>query len=149
MQMFEDLASKAEKRIASAIAWPREINIDLAIDSPRRRGHDEDPITHVNGFVNIVSDEQHRGATILPQPQHFVLHSHAGEGVKRAERFIQEENFGVIDECACKRYTLGHATGKMMRIRIIKGFESDQPHKFLHFISLFVQHTASNKAGLD
>jgi hypothetical protein len=45
-----------------------------------------------------MGDEQHRGATILPQAQHFVLHPHAREGVERAERFIEQENFGMIDQ---------------------------------------------------
>src|SRR6266498_4141795 len=37
----------------------------------------------------------------------------------------------------------------MMRIRISKRFERDQPHEFVHFISLFAQHTARSEAGLD
>ena len=36
-----------------------------------------------------------------------------------------------------------------MRIRISKRFESDQSHKFIHFISSFAQHTARNQASLD
>ena len=111
MQMFENLAAEAEKRIASAITWSREVDMNLAIDSPGRRGHDEDAMAHVDRFINVMGDEQHRGATILPQAQHFVLHPHAGESVERAERFIEQENFGMIDECSCKRNTLGHAAG--------------------------------------
>ena len=68
MQMFENLAAEAEKRIAGAITWAREVDIDLAIDSPGRLGHDEDAIAHVDRFINVVRDEQHRGATIFPQP---------------------------------------------------------------------------------
>src|SRR5712691_4304154 len=37
----------------------------------------------------------------------------------------------------------------MMRIRISKRFESDQPHEFVHFGSFFAQHTARNQANLD
>ena len=55
----------------------------------------------------------------------------------------------MIDECACKRNTLGHATGKMMRIRIRKRFESDQPHEFVHFIPFFAQHSTRSEAGLN
>ena len=111
MQMFENLAAEAEKRIAGAITWAREVDIYLAIDSAGRLGHNEDAIAHVDCFINVVRDEQHRSATILPQAQHFVLHPHAGEGVEGAERFIEQENFGMIDECARKRNTLGHPTG--------------------------------------
>ena len=85
--------------------------MNLAIDSPGRRGHDDDAIAHVDCFVDVVGDEQHRGAALLPQAQHFILHPHAGEGVERAERFVEQENFGMIDECAGKRDALGHAAG--------------------------------------
>ena len=149
MQMFENLAAKAKKRVAGAITWTREVDIDLAIDSPGRLGHDEDAIAHVDRLINVVRDEQHRGATIFPQAQYFILHAHARESVERAERFIEQENFGMIDQCACERNALGHAAGKMMRIRIGKRFESDQPHEFVHFISFFAQHSARNEAGLN
>jgi hypothetical protein len=55
----------------------------------------------------------------------------------------------MIDECARKRNTLGHATGKMMRIRIRKRFESNQPHEFVHFIPFFAQHATCSEAGLN
>ena len=109
--MFENLAAEAEKRITSAITWSHELDINLPIDSPGRLRHDQDAITHVDRFINVVGDEQHGGATIFPQAQHFVLHPHAGKGVERAERFIEQQNLGMIDECACKRNTLGHAAG--------------------------------------
>ena len=94
-------------------------------------------------------NEQHSGATIFPQPQHFILHAHSRESVERAERFIEQQNLRMIDKCARKRNTLGHATGKMMRIRICKRFESDQPHEFVHFIPFFAQHTACSEASLN
>src|SRR5262245_16213495 len=149
MEVFENLAAEAEKRIASAITWSRKIDVDLAIDSARRRGHDKDAIAHVDRLINVVGNEQHGGATILPQAQHFVLHPHAGEGVEGAERLIKQEYFGMIDECACKRDTLGHPTGKMVRICIRKCFESDQPHEFAHFRSVFMQDSAGNEPSLN
>ena len=39
MQVFENFAPEAEKQIAGAITWSREIDLDLAIDPPGRRGH--------------------------------------------------------------------------------------------------------------
>src|SRR4029077_20455363 len=55
----------------------------------------------------------------------------------------------MIDECARKRNTLGHATGKVMRIRIRKRFESNQAHEFVHFIPFFAQHATRSEACLD
>ena len=40
-----------------------------------------------------MGDQEHGGAARLPESQHFVLHAHAGEGVERAERFVEQENF--------------------------------------------------------
>src|SRR6516162_10266573 len=147
--MFENLGAETEKRITSAITWSREVEINLAIDSPGRRGHDEDAIAHVDRFINVMSDEQHRGATILPQAQHFVLHPHAGEGIERTEGFIEQKNFRMINQCASKRDALGHAAGEMMRIRIGKCFEADESHKFRHLRSLFMQDSARNEAGFN
>jgi hypothetical protein len=58
MQMFKNLAVEAEKRIISAITWSREADVNLAIDSPARRGYDEDATAHVGPFINGVDDEE-------------------------------------------------------------------------------------------
>src|SRR5262249_49533235 len=122
MQMIENLAAQAKERLAGAIARTQKLNIDLAIDAPRRRSDDEDAIAHVDGFIAVVGHEKHGGTAIFPEPEHFVLHPHAREGVERAERFIEQKHFGVIDQCACESNALGHAPGKMMWIRIAKRF---------------------------
>src|SRR5689334_7451795 len=102
MQMIENLAAEAEECAAGAIAWTQKLNIDLAINAPRCWRHYKDAIAHVDGFVDVVGDEKHGGAPIFPEPEHFVLHPHAGEGIKRAKRFIEQKHFRVIDQCACE-----------------------------------------------
>ena len=84
---------------------------------PGRGRHDDDAVAHVDRFVDVVGDEEHRRAARLPEPQHFVLHPHAGEGVERAERFVEQQDFGVIDQRAGERDALGHAAGEMVRDR--------------------------------
>src|SRR4029077_15780184 len=86
---------------------------------------------------------------ILPETQHFILHAHAREGIERAEWFIEQKHFGMIDQRAGERDALRHAAGDMMRIGIGKRFESDEPHEFVDFISFLVQHAARNETGLD
>ena len=149
VQKFENICTEVKKFGAAAITWSSQRISDVPVDSARTLSHDHDSVTHVDGFINVVSDEKHRSAAIFPEAQHFVLQAHAGEGIERAERFVEEENFRVIDECACQSNALGHAPGKMMRISIGKCFESDEPHKFVHFISFFAQDSARNEAGLD
>ena len=75
----------------------------------------------------------------LPEAQHFILHPHAGEGVERAERFVEEKDFRMIDQRSRQGDALGHAAGKMMRISIGKCFEPDEAHEVVHFASFFAQ----------
>ena len=116
MEMFENLAAQADEWFAGAIAWTEEVDVDLAIDASGRRGHDKDAIAHVNCLVYVMRDEKHGGAAIFPQAQYFVLHAHASERVERAEWFIEQKHFGMIDERAGEGDALRHATGKVMRI---------------------------------
>jgi hypothetical protein len=149
VQKFENICAEAKKFGAAAIAWSSQRISDVPVDSARTLSHDHDSITHVDGFIDVVSDEKHCGAAIFPEPQHFILQAHAGEGIERAERFVEEQNFRVIDECACQSNALGHAPGKMMRISIGKCLESDEPHEFVHFISFFAQHSTCYESSLD
>src|SRR5882724_4258286 len=149
VEKFENICAEAKKFRAAAITWSSQCISNVPVDAARCRGHDKDAITHVDGFINVVSNEKHCSAAIFPEPQHFVLQAHAGEGVECAEWFVEEENFRVIDERACQSNALGHAPGKMMRISIGKCLESDEPHEFVHFISFFAQNSARNQAGLD
>ena len=57
MQMLEDLAAQAEEWVAGAIARAYKIDGNLAIDSARALRHDHDTIAHVNGLIDVVSDE--------------------------------------------------------------------------------------------
>jgi len=84
MKMLKNLAAQADEWFAGAITRAREVDPDLAIDPAGRRRHDKDAIAHVNGFIDVVGDKQHRGAAILPEPQHFILQAHARERVERA-----------------------------------------------------------------
>ena len=126
-----------------------ESDVDDAFDAARARRHDDDAIAHVDGFVDVMGDEQHGGAARLPKAEDFVLHAHAGEGVERAERFIEQQNFGMIDQRAGQSDALGHAAGEMMRIGIGESFEADQAHEFVDFMALFVQQAASDQARLE
>src|ERR1041385_7732403 len=97
MEMLQNLAAQADEWFASAITRAQKVDVDLAVDAPRRRCHDKDAIAHIDGFIDVVSDEKHGGAAILPKAQHFVLHAHASERVERAERLIEKEHFGMIN----------------------------------------------------
>ena len=66
-----------------------------SIDPAGAGGHDEDAIAHVDRFIDVMGDQEHGGETGLPQAQHFILHSHAGEGIESTERLVEQENLGM------------------------------------------------------
>src|SRR5262245_51453619 len=55
----------------------------------------------------------------------------------------------MIDESARERNALGHAAREMMRVRICKSFEADEPHEFMHFRFLLMQHSACNETRFN
>ena len=71
------------------------MSTDASIDSPRARGHDKYAVTHVDRFIDVMSDQEYRGETGLPQAQHLILHSHARESIEGPERLVKQENFGM------------------------------------------------------
>src|SRR5207249_3613498 len=149
MEMLENLAAQAEERLAGTIARTSQVDVNLAIDASGRRGHDEDAIAHVNCFVYVVRHQKHGGAAIFPKVQYFVLHAHASEGIERTQRLIEEENFRVINECACKSDALRHTAGQVMRIGSAERLQANQSHEVVHFVSLFLKNAARDEAGLD
>src|SRR6476660_2488284 len=98
VEKLQNIASQAKKVRAATVAWTIKSNRNDLLYSTRTRCHDHDAVTHVDGFVNVVGDEEHGSASCLPEPQHFVLHPHTGKGVERAERLVEQKNFRVIDE---------------------------------------------------
>ena len=85
----------------------------------------------------------------LPEAQHFILHAHAGEGIERAQRLIQQQDFGVIDQRARQRHPLRHAAGEMVRVGIGKRFEPDEAHELIHLVPLLLQDTARDQTRLN
>ena len=149
VEQFQNFASEPEKFRAISLARTIESDRDGPFDPARARCHDDDPVAHVDGFVNIVRHQQHRRAACLPEAQYLILHFHPREGVQRAQRLVQQQNPRMIDQCPRQGDALGHAAGKMMRIGVGKPFKADEAHEFIHFVTLFVKHAARDQSGLD
>ena len=65
---------------------------------PGPRRHDDDPVAHVDRLVDVVGDQEHRRPAGLPEPQDLVLHPHPGERVERAQRLVEQQDLGVVDQ---------------------------------------------------
>src|SRR5437764_8402243 len=149
MKQLQNLTAQLQERGATPIARAFQRDRNRAVDSSRTLGHDDDAVTHVDRFVDIVRNEKHGGAAGLPQAQHFILHSHSRKGIERAEWFVEEKNSRVIDERTSESDALGHAARKMMRVGVRKSIKPDELHEFVHFVAIFVQHAARDEARLD
>ncbi len=72
-----------------------------------------------------MGDEEDGFALGLPDAKQFVAHDHAGDGVERAERLVEEHHVGIDGERAGDLDTLFHAAGEFMRVGLLKTFQSD------------------------
>ena len=120
VECFEDFASEMEKIWTAAVPWAVELHGNDLFDLARTLGHDDDPITHIDRFVNVMGDEKHGGTVRPPKAQHFVLHAHPGKSIERAQWLIEEQNPGMIDQCSRQGNSLRHTARKVMRERIGK-----------------------------
>lgn len=149
MEQLQNFASKLEEVRAAAIARPGQPYRDRALNPAGPLRHDDDAIAHVNRFVDIVRDQKHCGAARLPEAKDFVLHPHPREGVERAEGFVEQQHFRMIDQRAGERDALGHATRKMVGIRIGETFQADKTHEFVYFVAFLVKNMPRNQTGFD
>ena len=135
MQQLQNVRTQAQEFRTASLARASQSDVNDPFDPPRTRRHDHDPVAHVDRFVHVVRHQQHRCATRLPEAQHLVLHPHPREGVQRAKRFIQQQQFRMIDQ--------------MVRVSVGKSFQTHQPHELIHFMPFLVQQTARDKSRLD
>src|SRR5438128_1883969 len=146
---LQDVTAEAQEIRAAAVARPVHLYWNDLLDPTRTLRHDDDAVTHVDRFVDVMGDKEHRGAASLPETQHFILHTHAGKGVERAEWFVEQEHFGMVNHRPRERDALGHASREMMRKGISKRFQTHQAHEFIDLTAFLFQHTARDEAGFD
>jgi hypothetical protein len=146
---LKNVAAQPEEILATAITWSIYLYWNDLLDPAGTGSHDHNAVAHVYGFIDIMSNKQHGSAPRLPEAQHFILHTHAGKGVQRAEWFVEQEHFGMINHRPCERDTLGHASREMMRKGISKRFQTYQAHEFVNLAAFLFQHTARDEAGFN
>jgi hypothetical protein len=149
MEELQNLAAQLEELGAAPIAGPSQIHWDRAFDPSRPLRHDDDPVAHIDRFVDVVGNQEHRRPARLPEPKDFVLHPHPGKRVERTKWFVEEQHLWMIDQGASKRDPLGHAPGEMMRISVRKIFESHQPHEFVHLVPFLLENMARYQPRFD
>ena len=149
VEKFQNVAAKSKKILMAAIARAWQSDRDNLFDPPGTLRHYDDAVTHVDCFVDVVRNEEHGGAAGLPKTKHFILHAHAGKSIEGAERFIEKQNFGMIDEGPSQGNALCHSSGKMVWIGIGESLQANESHEIIHFMSLFLQDMSRNETCLD
>src|SRR5207302_802971 len=82
---------------------------------------------HIDGFIDVVSNQEHGRAASLPEAQHLILHAHARERVEGPQGLVEEKNLGMIDQRPRQSDPLGHAAGQMVGEGVGECREADEP----------------------
>jgi hypothetical protein len=146
---LKNVTAEAQEIRAAAVAWPVHFYWNYLLDPAGTRSHDHDAVTHVDGFVDVMSDKEHGGAVGAPEPQYFILHTHAGKGIERAERLVEQEHFGMVNHRSRQGNALRHASREMVRKGISEAFQAYQAHEFIDLTAFLFQHTARDETGFD
>src|SRR5437899_4215053 len=149
VEKLENFTAQREEIRVAAIA--RTINCDRydLLDRARPLRQDDDAVAHVNGFVDVVSNEQHGSAPGLPKAQNFILHTHTGKSIEGAEWLVEQKNFGMINQGASQSYALRHSARKVMRISVGEGFQANEAHKLFHLTAFLLEHAAGSEPRLN
>lgn len=106
-------------------ARPRQIDVEDILDRARAARHDDHPIGKRNCLVEVMGDEQDRGAQLLPELQQLVLHDGLGLHVERAERLVHQENPRIVDEGRSHCHALAHTAGQLVRVAVLEAGQAD------------------------
>lgn len=72
-----------------------------------------DAVAELQGFINIVGDHDHGFVETLFETQELALEFVTGDGVERAEWFVEQDDPGVGGEGSRKRDALSLPTGQL------------------------------------
>ena len=85
--------------------------LTICLNGGRAGAHDHDPVGKLHRFVDIVGHKDNRLALGLPDAQQFAAHDEPGDGIERAEGFIEKEHVRIDGQGARYFEPLLHAAG--------------------------------------
>ena len=107
----------------------RQVHLDVGDDVRRTRGEDDDPVREQQGLLDVVSDHDPGEPLCLPETLYLLLQGGPGERVELAQRLVEEEKAGLVDERPGQRRALGHAAGELVRIDLGEPVEPDEAER--------------------
>ena len=91
-----------------------------------------DAIGHGKRFVVIVRDEDRCGLRAAQQIMQFLPHPSGHIRIKVAERFIEQEQDGMLHQRPSESHALLLTAGQLMRVATFEAFQADQTEHVLH-----------------
>ena len=102
--------------------------------------HDRDAVADLQGFVEVVRDEDDRLLEALLEAQHLVLHLAPDQRVERRERLVEDQHFGIDGERPREADALLHAAAQLVGVR---GLDRREPDDGEQLARAFVALTLS------
>ena len=87
-------------------AWAGKIDVVHGLDRRGAGGQDDDLVGQCDRLLEVVGHEHDRGAGSGPEVEQLVLHHCARLHVEGAERFVQQQDLGLVDEGLRQRHAL-------------------------------------------
>src|SRR5262249_5276543 len=93
-----------EMRLEANVEVARTRQIDRLghDDVPGPRAHDVDVVGEERRFAQVVRDQDHGEAELLPQVAQHAPQFLAREGVERGERLVEHQQRRLMDQCAAE-----------------------------------------------
>gem|GEM_PF-3956920 len=113
-QVVEFTPQTQEFRILAGqqlIARAGKAHIDNAPYTPWVWLEAYDPVTEIDGFLQIMRDENHRCAGGCDKPQNLVLQRLSRHGIQRTEWLVHEKNLRFLRKASGDLQALLHAAG--------------------------------------
>src|SRR5690606_34152221 len=105
-------------------AWALQFDTVFRLYSTRARAHDDHPVGHGYGLLNVMGNEYNALLAAFPDRQEGFLDHQLRLAVQRTEWLVHQQNIGIGQPSARQRSALSHAAGKLGRPMI---FEAAQP----------------------
>src|SRR5713226_3183507 len=136
-----------------AVARMRNFHGEVRVDMRGIAPEDDDTVGENNGFFNVVSNDEYRARgnfVTEPELEELAAQCFRGEDVKRGERLVHEEHFGLDDEGAGYADTLLHAARKLFWVGRFETVEADGVNDAQGpFVALDWSHASGFERGFD
>ena len=113
--------SPLELEVAPGCAHPEasrtlEIDVQDLLDATGPCRHDQHAVGEEERLLQVVGDEEHGLAHAVVGLQQELLRDAFREGIHRAERLVEEQHLGIVDERAGDLRAPAHARGQLVGI---------------------------------